>query len=211
MGLARAAVLGLAAAWAPAVAQAHPHAWIDVTSTAIVDAHGRVEAIEQTWLFETLYTLFVTDTLKEDPRPEAEALRDMARQNLGNLAEYDYFTVPKCTGAPAAVAPVRTFETEMREGRLWLRFIVPLASPLPLAGAGFSYAIRDPTYFIDMRHEGPAAARVAGPGGDRCAARVELPDPGPEAIARAAALDRDAVVEDALGDLFAERVVLTCD
>ena len=44
-------------------AQAHPHAWIDLRSTVVLDDAGRITAIEQQWLFDPLYTVFATDEL----------------------------------------------------------------------------------------------------------------------------------------------------
>ena len=42
-------------------AQAHPHVWIDLTGTVVLDDAGRITAIEQQWLFDPLYTVFATD------------------------------------------------------------------------------------------------------------------------------------------------------
>ncbi len=60
-------------------ARAHPHAWIDLRSTVVLDAAGRVTAIEQQWLFDQFYTVFVTDELSGAAGTRASAVSASAR------------------------------------------------------------------------------------------------------------------------------------
>ena len=41
-------------------AQAHPHAWVDVKVQILFDDMQRAYAIKQEWLFDDLYSVFVT-------------------------------------------------------------------------------------------------------------------------------------------------------
>ena len=82
-------------------AQAHPHVWIDLRSTVVLDDAGRITAIEQQWLFDPLYTVFATDELTTKTSKPAEALRALAAQNLRELHSYDYFTVVRVGNAKA--------------------------------------------------------------------------------------------------------------
>ncbi|MDA0785842.1 MAG: DUF1007 family protein, partial [Proteobacteria bacterium] len=129
-----------------APALAHPHAWIDLRSTVVLDADGRVIAIEQEWLFDQFYTVFVTEELSGAAGTRAEALKALARSNLQNLRSYDYFTEVRSGGAKVALGTVSEFESELREGRLWMRFVVPLATPVDPTERALAFAIFDPTY-----------------------------------------------------------------
>ncbi|GAA4338338.1 DUF1007 family protein [Pigmentiphaga soli] len=200
-------LLGWAAAGA---AWAHPHAWIDVRSTVVVSPAGMVAAIEEEWLFDELYTTYVVEEMAGGRAPTAEVAAGFAGQVIENLGPYGYFTKVAADGRPVALAPVTQYHSEMRGDRLVLRFTARLAQPVDPARHAFSYAIYDPTYFIEMKHDAnsPPALRGSEPG--RCRLDVRQPRPDPRAAARAFAMDRGAPADDTLGRLFAERVVMAC-
>jgi ABC-type uncharacterized transport system substrate-binding protein len=190
-------------------AAAHPHAWIDVESAVILDGKGRIVAIEQQWLFDEFYTLFSLDTLK--PTSDTDPLlTELARVNLGNLRDYDYFMEVRAGDGKVTLATVTEFDTALRKGRLWLRFVVPLDRGLNPKKDAVSFSVFDPTYYIEMRHRKNAAIAFRGAGAKTCSGRIIPPAPPTEAIALAAALDRNAQADNNLGALFAERVAVTC-
>jgi len=192
----------------PAVA--HPHAWIDLRSTVVLDAQGRVVAIEQQWLFDVFYTAFATKGVSGAAGTRAEALKALARSNLQNLRSYDYFTEVRSGGAKVALGTVSEFESGLRKGRLWLRFVVPLATPVDPNERAFAFAVFDPTYYVEILHlRGDVVAfRGARTGG--CSGRIVPPNPTTEAVLLAQAMDRDATPDTTLGSVFAERVEVTC-
>jgi len=192
----------------PAVA--HPHAWIDLRSTVVLDAQGRVVAIEQQWLFDVFYTAFATKGVSGAAGTRAEALTALARSNLQNLRSYDYFTEVRSGGAKVALGTVSEFESGLRKGRLWLRFVVPLATPVDPNERAFAFAVFDPTYYVEILHlRGDVVAfRGARTGG--CSGRIVPPNPTTEAVLLAQAMDRDATPDTTLGSVFAERVEVTC-
>lgn len=190
--------------------RAHPHAWIDLRSTLLLDAEGRVTAIEQEWLFDEFYSMFVLDGLVENEDAEADSLMELARRNLENLRAYDYFTEVRADGETLALATVEDYESEMRGARLWMRFVLPLESPVDPRTQALEFSVFDPTYYIEMLHlEGDVIA-FRGADSDGCFGEVVPPNPDPEAVTLAQALDRNAEPDSALGGLFAERVTVTC-
>ncbi|RJF87608.1 DUF1007 family protein [Oleomonas cavernae] len=199
-------VLWLALPAAPAAA--HPHAWIDLKSTVLLDAQGRAVAVVEEWLFDELYSVFVTEELGKAGAKDPAALLGLARRNLGNLREYDYFTQVRVDDAKVAVAEALDVATQMRDGRLWLRFTVPLAAPAVVGGRRFAYSIFDPTYFIAMGHLENSPVQVSGR--DDCKATVRPADPDEEDVTLAAALDRKATADVSLGLAFAEWVDVSC-
>lgn len=200
----------LFAAGGQAPVRAHPHAWIDLRSTLLLDAEGRVTAIEQEWLFDEFYSMFVLDGLVENEDAEADSLMELARRNLENLRAYDYFTEVHVDGEKVALATVEDYESEMRGVRLWMRFVLPLDSPADPRTQALEFSIFDPTYYIEMLHlEGDVIA-FRGTGSGSCFGEVVPPNPDPETVTLAQALDRNAEPDSALGGLFAERITVTC-
>ena len=191
-------------------ARAHPHAWIDLRSTIVLDDAGRVTAIEQQWSFDPLYTVFATDEITTTTGTQAEALRKLAKVNLENLRTHDYFTEVRVDSLKAALGTVSEFESELREGRLWMRFVVPLREPADPTREKIVFAVFDPTYYVEILHLREDVIAFRGGPAVSCHGEIEPPNPTTEAILLARAMDRDATPDTSLGKIFAEQVEITC-
>lgn len=205
-----AAVAVLAAT--PPEASAHPHAWIDVKVKVLFDGKGRIFALEETWLFDPLYTAFSLDGVKrgKDGAPDQQAVDALMHENMKNIKEYNYLTEVEANGVKAAFSGVRDIASGHENKRLRLTFTLLLETPLEAASAAVQYAVFDPTYYIEMLHaEGGGAVELSGAGPD-CRYRLIPPNPSPDAVGLAAALDRTQSGGDGLGKLFAERVSIRC-
>lgn len=194
----------LGSGWVPAAA--HPHVWIDLRGTVVLDAQGRVTAIEQEWLFDPFYTVFATEGLSG----AEDALTSLARENLGNLRSHDYFTEVRADGAKAPLGTVSVFESELRGGRLWMRFVVPLVTAIDPTKRVLTYAVFDPTYYIEILHLEDYVVAFRGAGASDCSGYIVPPSPSTEAVMLAQAMDRDAAPDNMLGGIFAERVEVSC-
>ncbi|OEJ66919.1 DUF1007 family protein [Magnetovibrio blakemorei] len=195
------------------LAQAHPHAWIDLRSTVKQDEQGRVSALVMDWTFGLYYSAFILeDILKQGtPSPEnlAKLLNETASENLKNLREYDYFTVVKADDEKQTLGDVAEFKTEIRDQRLWMRFEIPLPTPIDPKAHKITYAVFDPTYYIEILYaeKGPL---VTFENTNTCQAEIIAPTPPTEVIGLAASLDQTQNGGDTLGTYFAETVALTC-
>ena len=185
---------------------AHPHAWIDLRTSVVLDPKGRVIAIEQEWLLDPLYSTLVIEDLGTD----AEALRTHGAEMLGRLREHGYFTELRVDGEIQSPGTVEDFSTELRANRYWIRFVVPLASPMDPVASKLSYAVFDPTYYIEILHLEEDVIEILGTEPGRCVARLEPPKPTTDAIMRARSLAVDTTPDNSLGALFAERVEVGC-
>ncbi|CDM23684.1 hypothetical protein BN940_06076 [Castellaniella defragrans 65Phen] len=195
----------------PAPAQAHPHAWIDVRSTVVLSPGGAFTAIREQWLFDELYSAAVMDGMAGDSPSGKASAQDFAAMAIENLGPYDYFTKISAGGHAVRLGQATEFTGAMQGGKLLLSFTAPLAEPVDPAARPVSYAIYDPSYFIRMMHRPEQPPAIEGAAGRACRLRVVPPDPSPEDVARAYALDRGAQAEEDLGDLFAERVHIQCE
>jgi ABC-type uncharacterized transport system substrate-binding protein len=201
-------VIGLMAL-APSVL-AHPHAWIDLRSRVLLDDAGRVKAFEFAWLFDDYYTVLVAEELGLGGTPSKEYLDEIASRNLTNLREYDYFTAVTHAGVRQAIADVTTYETEVHDGRLWMRFEVPLEEPIDPRAGEVTFSVYDPTYWIEILHLEAEPILFSGTGAEGCLGEIIQPNPTIEQVTLANALDKDETAGEGLGELFAETVKVSC-
>jgi len=192
-------------------AQAHPHAWIDVQSTVVLDDAGRVAAIEQEWLFDALYSAALIDGMTAGQTLRPEVLAEYTRDVIDNLGPYGYFMRVRADGHSVPLARVTKYQGVLREDkRFVLRFTAPLTQALDPVAQHLEFSVYDPTYFIQMMHKKSQPPTLRGTGVTTCRAHVQAPNPSPAMFARALALDRGAKADDTLGEMFAQKVRLQC-
>jgi ABC-type uncharacterized transport system substrate-binding protein len=194
-------------------ARAHPHAWIDLRTSPVFDKAGRVSGLKVHWTFDEFYTLFTIEVIDPDGdgTADAELVRELAKENLKNLADYSYFTYFKVDGEQPDYDTVTEYDSYLEADRLVMTFTVPLAEPVDPVAKPVSYAVYDPTYYIEIFHTDPEAAALGNEAPERCKLRLEPPSPDPEMVSLAASLDQTESAGDGLGEFFAERVFLDCD
>lgn len=193
-------------------AQAHPHSWIDIEVDVLFDAAGRVRALKQGWIFDETYTVYLTSPgggARRTPPTEGR-LAEVAAEMMGNLREHDYFTRVERGGVRLKLGTVESHDAVIRDARLVVTFVLPLAEPVDAKAASIVYAVFDPTYFIEMVHadDRPAIRLVDAPAG--CATKLRQPNPAADLKARAAGLDRTQSGGNSLGVEFAEKVSIRC-
>lgn len=196
-------------------AYAHPHAWIDLKSTVKLDDQGRVTAVVLDWMFGLYYSAFILEGVVDAGTPLQQSLDSIARENLTNLKEFGYFTTIKANGEKQPFADVTQFETAIHDNRLWMRFEIPLATPIDPQTQSFTYAVYDPSYYIEILYaENGQRVTIDSPPESRtstaCVAKIIAPTPSMEIIGLAASLDQTQSGGDSLGEQFAETVTLSC-
>lgn len=183
---------------------AHPHAWIDLRSTVVLDDKGQAVALEQEWLFDDFYTAVATEV------SGSTDWNGLAAENLRSLRAHDYFTEVTADGKKVPLGTVSKFSSELRNGRLWMRFQVPLEEPVNPSKTEFSYSVFDPSYYIEILHKKGDLVAFAGNASKGCYGQIVAPTPSADMVMLAQALDRNAKAGDGLGRVFAERVDISC-
>jgi ABC-type uncharacterized transport system substrate-binding protein len=191
-------------------ATAHPHAWIDLQSQVLLDDEGRVRALRFDWVFDDYYTVAIAESGQPLDQLSDSVWTEIAGRNLSNLTDYDYFTAVKFNNEPVELGTVTRYEGGLRDGRMWMRFEVPLAKPIDPKAGSLSFAVYDPTYYIEIVHIEEDIIAFDGPGADRCQGEIVQPNPTFEQVTLAAALDKNESAGDGLGELFAETVLIHC-
>lgn len=198
----------------PAPAAAHPHAWIDLKTVVLFNEEGQVAGLRLRWVFDEFYTLYAIEEFDKDGdgQPDDDQLWKLAVVNLESLAEYDYFTFVKVEGVQPAYDQVTEYETYMEDERLVLIFTVKLLVPADPRRHTVSYAVYDPTYYIEITHAARSEEpiRFEGPAPEGCSFELQYPDPNEEIMLFAASLDRTQSASDGLGASFAEQVLIAC-
>jgi ABC-type uncharacterized transport system substrate-binding protein len=178
MPAARALCLGiLLTVAATAAAQAHPHVFVVATEQLVFDGEGRIVAIRHAWTFDDMYSAFVTEGLSAgDKLATKEQLAPLAKTNVEQLAEYNWFTLGKAGGVKVAFTMPTEYSLEETPDKLvTLRFTLPLKTPAS-AKKAFSLQVYDPSYFVDfeLADKNPVEL-VSAPAG--CSTNVFKPEP----------------------------------
>lgn len=207
---------GLSAAVLASEAAAHPHVFIDTVVRLHLEDDGRVKAIEEIWMFDEFYSKAAIEDdvdANRDKRADGRELATYAAKAGGNLKKWHYFIEASRGGTPVALGPAAEQAAYVQDGRLALRFLVPLAEPLAVADADLSIRVFDPTYYIAMSFLEKKPLRIAPESAEgRCTARVApaagLGDAVPlsEAFFQAALQPPDG----GIGAAFAETIHVTC-
>jgi ABC-type uncharacterized transport system substrate-binding protein len=129
-------------------ALAHPHVWITGQEQVIFGPKGEITAIRHAWVFDEMYSAFVTEGVgKKGQILSKEDLAPLAKSNVEDLAEFDYFTHAKIQSAKVEFGAPTDYSLEERPDKLVvLRFTMPLKTPA--AAKLFSFQVYDPTYFV---------------------------------------------------------------
>ncbi len=198
----------------PAVA--HPHGWIDLRVSLVLDDKDRLAALQQSWRLDPFYSLVVLEELEREHGMEGldAALDQLGSEMRDNLSPQGYFTELELDGDRLELAEVDDYTVLERDGRVEFVFLLPLTESRVIRGATVAYQVFDPTYYIEVVHEaegdGPARDALAVGGQLDCKTRILPADPDPEKVEEAAMLDVTDEGEAGLGRHFAETGEVTC-
>jgi len=197
----------------PQAAHPHPHSWIDVTVTLLFSDTGDLVALQQTWLFDEFYTAYAVEGFDVDGDGKADdnLMQALLEDTMKNLFDFHYFTEIKQGDTSLDLDRVTDMSIALSGNRLKMQFEVPLAKPLALRKSKIRYAIFDPTYYIEMLHIDRFGQVAFQNPPSLCSYRLQKPNPSPEMVALAFALDQTETAEEEIGHFFAEWVTVTCD
>lgn len=155
-------------AWARG-AHAHPHMWIDARATVVFNQQGGLAAIDQTWLFDEMFTSYAMQGQAKDKKGDysAETLKAMADDWMDALGDPQshYFTRVTVNGQSLKLGEPREARVQWHRdtGRLGLSFVLPLAQPLPAGPLQADVDIFDPTFFVAYAFEPKTVALRSAP------------------------------------------------
>ncbi|WP_062014165.1 DUF1007 family protein [Aureimonas sp. AU4] len=143
--------LGVAAlAFAPGVAMAHPHVFVDAQMEIVGGRGSELGSIRNIWRFDELFSSSVVvdfdkngnGTLDPD---ELEAVGETVR---GSIAEWSYYTFLTTGGHDVKLAPPDVIRGKYDGGQLTLFFEMKPAEPVDLAKEKVTFSVFDESYFV---------------------------------------------------------------
>jgi ABC-type uncharacterized transport system substrate-binding protein len=170
-------LIGLGQVFCAGPAFAHPHVWISGQEQVVFNKQGDIVAIKHNWIFDQMYSAFVTTGLSKNGVLATRAqLAPLAKTNVDSLAEFSYFTFAKTQGNKVEFGkPYDYWLEELPSKLVALHFTLPLKTPAS-AKMFFTFQVYDPTYFVafSLRNKNPVQT-VNAPQG--CSVNVYGADP----------------------------------
>jgi ABC-type uncharacterized transport system substrate-binding protein len=158
----------------PNPASAHPHVFVVVKSEILFNPQGLVAGVRHAWTFDEMYSAFATTGINPDGKPASDAqLQPLAVQNVGDLADFSYFTIVKSPGQKIELGRPEAISMSQDDKKLvTLRFTVPLKKPAS-AGKVLTLQVYDPTYFVSFDLDKNGASLASAPAG--CSVSISQP------------------------------------
>lgn len=195
----------------PASPQAHPHIFVETGLRLLLDAEGRLEAVEVTWLYDDFYSLLIFEDLALDNdadgvlnTAELEALQGFDLNWDPGFAG-DLYVAKQSQNIP--LLPPRHLQTEVRDGRILSRHRRDLRDPVD--ADGLVLRAYDPTYYTaytvnqGVHVDGRCRVDITPPDLDRAYTLVEE-------LLYAMPADQAEAAYPEVGEAFADTVRLTC-
>ena len=126
--------------------------WVDLESRIVLHDDASSASIHQEWLFDDFFSTALIEEAGLHPDGVGAGIQQQITEIMVNLKPYDYFNVIKRGNDALPLVLVGDVTAGIRENRVWMDFTVAIESNVDLAAQNFSYAIFDPTYYIEMFH-----------------------------------------------------------
>lgn len=202
-------LLGLLA-FVPSNAHAHPHSWVDMT-TKINGTDQAITGFSMIWEFDPMTTAYLFDGEDMSKAHRAATMQKLADNMIKNMLSTHYFTYfyqHKTT--PIRYKTARNAVLTSHRGKATLTFDLPLTQPFKFTNAPLNLLIFDPTYYVDMSWKGRKNIQLAPALEQHCQYKILAPNPTPKEVAYASNLPADADPDNTLGQLFTQKLTLTC-
>ncbi|GIT92031.1 hypothetical protein JANAI62_24880 [Jannaschia pagri] len=202
------------AAWS-SPALAHPHVFVDGGVDIVFDEAGQITALEITWVFDPLDSLYQVAAHGVSPLPDGTLSdEDTARMTEALQMfpdDFDGSAHVSVVGVPVALSWPEDVEVSMVDGRLRQAFRRALETPLDVTDLPVEIGFYERTYFFDFSITQQPELRSA-PSGCNAAVVPFVPETASQAVLdMLARLASDTAPEDAnAGALVADRIVMTC-
>lgn len=180
-------------------ALAHPHVWVKVRSQYVFSADGKIVSIRHAWTFDAVYSAFAIQGLGKDGVPVQKGLDALAKVNVSQLGEYDYFTLLRVGGKKVAYTGTKNPSITLDAKKVMtLHFTLMLKTPVAAKPVAVLKVV-DPSYFVAFDFAMGDAVRLAGaPKG--CS--ISMVRPKPLSVAQQKRLEAVQGTNDSPGDGF---------
>jgi ABC-type uncharacterized transport system substrate-binding protein len=189
-------------------AAAHPHVWVTATSELVYAPDGSVTGVRHHWVFDDMFSAFAVQGLegKEKGKFSRDELAPLAKVNVEDLKDADYFTFATADGKKAPFAdPAPDYYLDYKDELLTLNFTLPFKQPVK--AKDLKIEIYDPTYFIAFALDKETPVHLVGAPA-QCQVAVEWPREMTYALGKQLSNNPEAASD--WGAFFANKITVKC-
>ena len=152
--LTRIALIAFAFGICAAPAAAHPHVWVTVRDTVVIE-NNQILGVQHEWFFDDMYAAMATEGLDKnnDGKFDRNELQELAQTNIDGLKDFDNFTYAQAAGMKVPFGQPKDYWLEYNNKVLTLHFYLPLAQPLTVTTPHIEITVADPSYFIGFEFD----------------------------------------------------------
>ena len=191
-------------------AMGHPHMWVDLESRVVLNIDDGSVAIQQVWLFDDFFSTSVIEDSSLYAGGTNAGIQKEIERITEALGPYNYYTEIEMGGQKLSSTLVGDVTWEVVDNRIKMIFTVAPNENSVSDVQGWSYAIFDPTYYIEMLHVEGASITLDGDVAQKCSSWIEQPNPSADAVALSQSSILDNNADDTVGRFFAETVHVSC-
>lgn len=198
----------------PAVADAHPHIFVEARLEVVANPDGTIKELRNVWRFDEVFSSSVlldfdkNANLKLDP----EELAAVGKTVKQSLADFDYYTNITQDGKQIEIAPPDVINVDFKQGQLLMFFAIKPKETMQMKG-DMTFGVWDPTLYTSIDFATDKDIVLMGDNINACKHQVVRPNPD-QVISQNQKTLTDAFFNDPTGTnmqkLFATRVEVTC-
>lgn len=177
-----------------AKALAHPHSWIELNTTFVIDEDVQLVKVKQRWEFDAYYSMMTRADLLNEFSNEKQGLTETARRMINSLKDYEYFSELKVEGKKLKLGMPLDYSlsTKKKVGSsiLVLEMTFNIMDKVKVENEKVSWRVFDPTYYISMNHDKASNVDIISKGTTECSKTLEVPAPSDEIVDYAKSLDK---------------------
>lgn len=198
-------------------AGAHPHVWAEMNTDLVFTPGGLIKGFGLIWVFDDGYAQAALEGLDSDGDgnySDAE-IAPLTAENMKSLKDYNYFATVRFDDAKQAFGEASEAKQIWNNGKLVLRFFVPLKTPLDPRKGKFVAKVYDPDFFIAFEYAATEPLHVTGTPPQGCAPKL-LPLPTEEELQATREMlstkgrDWQPPRDADFGEMFSQALVVEC-
>jgi ABC-type uncharacterized transport system substrate-binding protein len=203
------ALLTVALAIGPRLANAHPHVWITATSELLYAADGSVTGVRHVWTFDDMFSTYALQGMESKTKGvyTHEELAPLAQTNVESLKEFGYFTFARADGKKQKFEEPIDYFLDFGDGLLTLHFTLPLKAPVK--SKQLTLEVFDPTFFVDFKFAEKDPVRLTGAPAS-CQISFQRPNDGTVSAQTLGEQNFMNGENSNFGAMFANKIAVTC-
>lgn len=190
-------------------AWSHPHAFIDMITTPIIN-NNQLEGFSMKWTLDEPSSSAVLYDMKQAKTKSAkQKLIDDVMQNVVNEHYFSYLFDAQNQKIKYSPHP-KNYGMMVQGLKIQYYFDVPLSHPQLLENNTFRLQTYDPTYYVAMTYANKQAVDFSALP-PQCQGKLEEPNVDEKIQSYASSLDKTQKAEDdSLGVIFAQKLIIYC-